>query len=73
MKNEDKTVKQTALGGGNIKQAGRDITEKNGNQNFFIGIFFVVILAFGGLAWALTVGINHGGQTPQTEHKSKTS
>lgn len=72
MKEEDKIVKQTALGGGHIKQAGRDIRENNGNHNFFIGIFFVVILAFGGLAWALTAGINHGGQTPQTEHKSQT-
>jgi|GEM_PF-6595284 len=69
MKNEDK-VNQTAIGGNNIKQVGGNNKETNGN--IFIGIFFVIILALGGLAFALTIGFNQGGQTPKTEQKSQT-
>jgi hypothetical protein len=70
MTDENRSIKQTAKSGGNITQAGRDITQ--GNVNIVIGIFFVVVLALAGIAWAVNVGLNQGGQTPQTENKSPT-
>ncbi|KAB8332528.1 hypothetical protein SD80_018210 [Scytonema tolypothrichoides VB-61278] len=48
---------------GNVEMVGRD---KSSSTNIFIPLFFISILALGGLAWALTVGVNNHGQNPQS-------
>jgi len=67
MSEENKPVNQIASSGRDSKQVAGNNKETNGN--IFIGIFLVVVLSFGALAWAVTVGLNQGGQTPQTEKK----
>ncbi|MFL9449594.1 hypothetical protein AB0758_00380 [Tolypothrix bouteillei VB521301_2] len=46
---------------GNVKQIGRD-----NSSNIFISVFWISILALGGLAWALSVGVNNHGQNPRS-------
>lgn len=73
MAEKGKSVKQKAESRGNLKQVAGDNHETTTtNANIFVGIFFVLILALGGIVWALTVGLNQGGQTPQVEQKSRT-
>jgi|688.fasta_scaffold438008_3 hypothetical protein len=73
MAKKDKSVKQKAESRGNLKQVAGDNHETTTtNANIFVGIFFVLVLALGGIAWAVTIGLNHGGQTPQVEQKSRT-
>lgn len=52
--------------------AGRDAKQVGGNyrqnNNLFIGVFFVFVLALGGLA--LYIGFNQGEQNPKIEQVS---
>jgi hypothetical protein len=70
MLEENKNIQQTAISGRDSKQTAGDNKETNGN--LFIGIFFFLVIAFGGLVWALNIGLNQGGQTPKIESKSQT-
>lgn len=63
--NDDKVRQDATNVGGNATQVGRDSTNRS-SVNFVIPLFFISILALGGLAWALAVGLNQGGQTPQS-------
>ena len=67
---KEPSMQQMAMSGGNSTQAGRDINEVNTtNTHVFIGIFLIVILALGGLAWAVTVGFNQGGQNSENNQE----
>lgn len=61
--NHDRVHQNAKNSNGNITQVGRDY--KN-TSNIFIPVFLIGILALGGLAWALTVGVNNHGQNPQS-------
>lgn len=73
MEKNERPVEQTAIARGNVKQVAGDNHETTTtNANIFIGIFIVLAIALGGLAWAFTAGLNQGGQAPQTEQGSET-
>jgi hypothetical protein len=63
-----------------VAKSGRDVTQVGGSTNktvtvsanLFIGIFLIGVIAFGGLFWAFTAGLNQGGQIPQTFQKPET-
>ena len=42
--------------GGNVTQVGRDYTNTT-STNFFMSFFIIGVLALGGLAWAINVGL----------------
>jgi hypothetical protein len=52
-----------AKAGRNANLTGRDNIN---NTNIYIPLFIIGIVALGGLAWALTVGLNNHGQNPQS-------
>ena len=65
MSDKGKKVNQKAFSGRDIKQVAGDNQETN--HNLFIGIFFFVILALGGLAWTLTIGVDKGDKDTQAK------
>jgi len=69
MADKDKTVQQVAVSGRDSKQVGGNNNETN--RNLFVGVFFFIVLALGGVAWAFTAGVNQGGQAPQIDHQNE--
>ncbi|NJN90888.1 MAG: hypothetical protein HC878_11280 [Leptolyngbyaceae cyanobacterium SL_5_14] len=69
MSDKDKNIRQTAVSGRDSKQVGGNNRETN--HNIFIGIFFLIVIALGGLAWALTIGLNQGGQRTENEQRTE--
>jgi hypothetical protein len=64
-------VNQSMTGvNGDAKQVGNneinDTDTNTNSNNIFVPIFLISILALGGLAWALVVGVNKNGQNPQS-------
>lgn len=57
-----------------VTQVGRDYTNNSTNTNknsFYLFISLFIVLALGGLAWALVLGVNNNGQNPQSEQQSQ--
>ena len=50
--------------GGNLTQAGRDYKNTT-SVNLFMSFFIIGVLALGGLAWALNVGLIGGSENNQ--------
>jgi hypothetical protein len=65
----EKPSQQISFAGGDSKQVGRDNYESN--QNLVISVFFLSVLALGGLAWAFTFGVNQSKQAPKIEKNSQ--
>jgi hypothetical protein len=64
---EKYTVNQKAQNiGGNVTQTGRDFKGPT-NFNLLTPVFFISLLAFGGLAWTINVGLNKGSSNQITE------
>ena len=73
MHDDYESPKQEAISGRDVNQAGRDLHLSNNNSfnaTLYVGIFFIVILALGGLTWFLSIGQNKNEQN-QTEEVSK--
>ncbi|WP_055073925.1 hypothetical protein [Pseudanabaena sp. 'Roaring Creek'] len=68
MADTDKNVNQTATSGRDTKQVAGNNKE---TQKIFIGVFFLFIIALGGLSWTFAIGLNRGGQSSQVEQKTE--
>jgi uncharacterized iron-regulated membrane protein len=66
----NKPQNQKAIAGRDAHIVGGDYTNTSTNTiNLWVPLLLIGILAFGGLSWALVVGNNQGGQTPQVEQQ----
>ena len=63
MSKKKSSINQIVKSRGSVEQVAGNKTTTT-NVSFFIGIFFIVILALGGLTWFLSVGRNENNQVP---------
>ena len=54
--------------GGNVTQVGRDYTNTT-SVNFFMSFFIIGVLALGGLAWAINMGLIGGSENKKESDK----
>ncbi|MEO1393329.1 MAG: hypothetical protein AAFV90_10490 [Cyanobacteria bacterium J06634_5] len=63
-KHANSTQQKIEKAGNNALQVGGNYTQSSSfNINILISIFFISVLALGGLAWAINLGMNKGGNS----------
>ncbi|MEL6779719.1 MAG: hypothetical protein AAFO06_20970 [Cyanobacteria bacterium J06597_16] len=63
-KHANSTQQKIEKAGKNALQVGGNYTQSSSfNINILISIFFISVLALGGLAWAINLGMNKGGNS----------